>query len=70
MTSKERLETVIRGGVPDRAPATVHQWQPYHYRNIMGVADELEAFLAVGLDAVISSSARASGRTSTAAARR
>jgi len=53
MTSKERLETVIRGGRPDRVPATVHQWQPYHYRNIMGVADELEAFLAVGLDAVI-----------------
>jgi len=53
MAPKERLETVIRGGVPDRVPATVHQWQPYHYRNIMGVADELEAFLAVGLDAVI-----------------
>jgi uroporphyrinogen-III decarboxylase len=53
MTPKERLETVIAGGIPDRVPATVHQWQPYHYRNIMGVADELEAFLAVGLDAVI-----------------
>lgn len=53
MTSKERLETVIAGGIPDRVPATVHQWQPYHYRNIMGVSDELEAFLAVGLDAVI-----------------
>ncbi len=53
MTSRERLETVIRGGVPDRVPATVHQWQQYHYRNIMGVAGELEAFLAVGLDAVI-----------------
>lgn len=53
MTSKERLETVIRGGIPDRAPATVHQWQPYHYKNIMRVGDELEAFLAVGLDAVV-----------------
>ncbi|MCF7837908.1 MAG: uroporphyrinogen decarboxylase family protein [Candidatus Marinimicrobia bacterium] len=53
MTSRERLETVIRGGVPDRVPATVHQWQPYHYGNIMGVTDELEAFQAVGLDAVI-----------------
>lgn len=53
MTPKERLETVIAGGIPDRVPATVHQWQPYHYRNIMGVADELEAFLAAGLDAVI-----------------
>ncbi len=53
MTPKERLTTVISGGIPDRVPATVHQWQPYHYRNIMGVADELEAFLASGLDAVI-----------------
>lgn len=53
MSPKERLETVIAGGIPDRVPATVHQWQPYHYRNIMGVADELEAFLAAGLDAVI-----------------
>ncbi|MEI6422434.1 MAG: hypothetical protein WCP55_09465, partial [Lentisphaerota bacterium] len=53
MTSKERLETVIRGGIPDRVPATIHQWQGYHYRNIMKTADDLEAFLAVGLDAVI-----------------
>jgi hypothetical protein len=53
MTSKERLETVIAGGIPDRVPATIHQWQGYHYRNIMKTADDLEAFLAVGLDAVI-----------------
>jgi len=53
MTPRERLQCVVRGGVPDRVPATVHQWQPYHYQTIMGVADELEAFLAVGLDAVI-----------------
>ncbi len=53
MTSKERLETVIGGGIPDRVPATVHQWQSYHYQNIMCVPDELSAFLAVGLDAVI-----------------
>ena len=53
MTPKQRLETVTRGGIPDRVPATIHQWQPYHYRNIMDVADDLEAFVAVGLDAVI-----------------
>lgn len=53
MTPKERLETVIAGGIPDRVPATVHQWQRYHYQNTMGVSDELEAFLASGLDAVI-----------------
>jgi len=53
MTSKERLETVIGGGIPDRTPATVHQWQSYHYKNIMCVPDDLSAFLAVGLDAVI-----------------
>lgn len=53
MTSRERLETVIRGGMPDRVPATVHQWQAFHYRTIMGVADDLDAFRVTGLDAVI-----------------
>ena len=52
MIPKERLQTVIAGKIPARVPAAVHQWQPHHYRNISGVSDEPEAFLAVGLDAV------------------
>lgn len=39
MTSRERLETILRGGIPDRVPATVHQWQSCHYRNIMMPSD-------------------------------
>ncbi|MEI6197258.1 MAG: hypothetical protein WCS42_23325, partial [Verrucomicrobiota bacterium] len=38
---------------PDRLPATIHQWQPYHLREFMGGCDQLEAFLATGLDASI-----------------
>lgn len=52
MTSRARLLAVIHNERPDRIPATVHQWQPYHLREFMGGMAELEAFLAVGLDAV------------------
>jgi len=56
MTSKERMMTALRGGVPDRLPVTIHQWQQYHLDRYMKGVDQLEAFLAVGLDASITPS--------------
>ncbi|HTZ52346.1 MAG TPA: uroporphyrinogen decarboxylase family protein [Spirochaetia bacterium] len=53
MTSKERLLTALAGGMPDRVPATIHQWQDYHLETFMGGASDLEAFKDVGLDAAI-----------------
>ncbi len=53
MTPRERIETVLAGGIPDRAPATVHQWQAFHFRNLMEVDSALAAFRATGLDAVV-----------------
>lgn len=53
MTSQERLMTVIRGGIPDRVPATVHQWQRHHLTGVMRVQDDIDAFIASGLDAVV-----------------
>ena len=53
MTSKERMLRALAREVPDRLPATIHQWQPYHLETYMGGMDELEAFKAVGLDAAI-----------------
>ena len=44
---------MIRGEIPDRVPATVHQWQAYHLKHVMKVRDELEAFRKCALDAVI-----------------
>lgn len=38
---------------PDRLPASIHQWQPYHLENFMGGLSDLEAFQRVGLDAQI-----------------
>ena len=52
MSSRERLLAVINGEMPDRVPATIHQWQPYHLKNIMHVDDDIDAFQEVGLDAV------------------
>jgi hypothetical protein len=43
--------TALSGGVPDRLPITIHQWQGYHLREHMGGLDVLDAFEAVGLDA-------------------
>jgi len=45
--------TALGGGMPDRVPATIHQWQDYHLRTFMGGVTDLEAFKAVGLDAAI-----------------
>jgi len=56
MTSRERLLCALRRETPDRLPATVHQWQPYHLRRFMGGVDDLQAFRAVGLDAAIARS--------------
>ncbi len=53
MTSRERLMRAIRREKPDRLPATVHQWQPYHLRHFMEGMSDLEAFRATGLDAAL-----------------
>ncbi len=54
MTARERMLCALQGGKPDRLPATIHQWQPYHLRQYMGGASALQAFIACGLDASIS----------------
>jgi uroporphyrinogen decarboxylase len=53
MTSKERMLIALDRGVPDRLPATLHQWQPYHLENFMNGMSDIEAFEHVGLDAQI-----------------
>lgn len=53
MTSKDRMMCALRGEKPDRLPASVHQWQPYHLDTHMGGISDLEAFRMVGLDAQI-----------------
>lgn len=44
----------LRREVPDRVPATVHQWQSYHLRTYLDGIDALSAFARFGLDAAIS----------------
>lgn len=51
MTSKERLMTALHRGKPDRVPASVHQWQPYHLNHYLGGMSDIEAFRHFGLDA-------------------
>lgn len=51
MTSKERLLRALHKEKPDRLPATLHQWQPYHLNHYMDGMDELTAFQTCGLDA-------------------
>jgi len=53
MTSKERMIRALRREVPDRLPATVHQWQDYHLRRYLDGMDALAAFRHFGLDASI-----------------
>lgn len=53
MTSRQRLLTALEKGKPDRLPVTVHQWQPYHLKMILGGIGELEAFHKFGLDAQV-----------------
>jgi hypothetical protein len=53
MTSKERPLRALNLEKPDRLPATVHQWQPFHLDAYMGGITPLEAFKHTGLDAQI-----------------
>jgi uroporphyrinogen-III decarboxylase len=53
MTPRERMLTALEGGIPDRLPATLHQWQPYHLQRYMDGMSDLQAFRTVGLDAAI-----------------
>jgi len=43
----------LRQEQPDRLPAAVHQWQPYHLNKYLGGIDDLTAFRRFGLDASI-----------------
>ena len=53
MTGKERMLTALGGGVPDRLPITIQLWHPYHLSTYMGGMDQLEAYMATGLDAMV-----------------
>jgi uroporphyrinogen-III decarboxylase len=53
MNSKDRMLIALNKGIPDRVPATIHQWQPYHLKEFMGGISDIEAFEKVGLDAAI-----------------
>ena len=53
MTPRERMLTALSRGIPDRLPATIHQWQPYHLNTYMGGMSDIEAFRSVGLDAAL-----------------
>lgn len=53
MTSKERMLLALHREVPDRVPATVHQWQPYHLERYLDGIDALAAFKRFGLDAAL-----------------
>ena len=56
MTPKERMLTALSGGMPDRLPATIHQWQDYHLRTFMGGMTDIEAFRDLGMDAAVTRS--------------
>jgi len=53
MTSKERMLCALRREVPDRLPASVHQWLDYHRDKYLGGMESLAAFRHFGLDAAI-----------------
>lgn len=53
MTAKERMLAALAREVPDRLPATVHQWQPYHLKYYLGGISALDAFRRFGLDAAV-----------------
>jgi uroporphyrinogen-III decarboxylase len=53
MTPKERMMTALDLGIPDRVPASVHQWQPFHLNTYLGGISDLEAFRRFGLDAAL-----------------
>ena len=53
MTSKERMMRALHREIPDRLPATVHQWQGYHLKHFLGGISDLDAFKLFGLDAAV-----------------
>jgi len=53
MTSKQRMLAALKREVPDRLPASVHQWLPYHRDKYLGGIDALAAFRRFGLDAAL-----------------
>jgi uroporphyrinogen decarboxylase len=53
MTSRERLLTALAGGVPDRVPASIHEWQAFHLNHHLGGITDLQAFRRFGLDAML-----------------
>lgn len=53
MKAKERMLMAIELGLPDRLPATIHQWQPYHLNTFMNGMNDIEAFKSLGMDAAI-----------------
>ncbi|HTL28284.1 MAG TPA: uroporphyrinogen decarboxylase family protein [Tepidisphaeraceae bacterium] len=53
MNGKERMMLALLRQKPDRLPVTIHQWQPYHLEKFMGGIDQLQAFIATGLDASV-----------------
>jgi len=54
MTPRQRMLAALAREVPDRVPATIHQWQAYHLNHFMDRRSDLEAFRFFGLDAAIS----------------
>ena len=54
ITSKERMLAALNRDLPDRLPATVHQWQAYHLNHYLGGIHPTDAFRRFGLDAAVS----------------
>ena len=52
MTAKQRLLTVLDGGIPDRLPVTTHHVMPYFLNNSMGGITNDEFFDFFGLDPI------------------
>jgi len=50
MTSRERMLTALDGGVPDRLPASVHDWMRYWLEKYLDGAEKTAAFERFGLD--------------------
>ncbi len=53
MTSRERLLTVLKGGVPDRLPVTTHHVIPYFLDKYMNGIDKEEFFNYFGFDGIV-----------------
>lgn len=53
MTSRERLLTAIKGGVPDRLPATTHHVMPYFLNTYMDGMSTQAFFDHFGLDPIL-----------------